>query len=391
MMENKKILLGVTGGIAAYKAVDLASKLTKMGAEVRTIMTAHACELVSPITFKSITHQKVVTKMFDIDADIEHISLADWAEIVVVAPATANIIGKVACGIADDLLSTTIMATRAPVLFVPAMNVYMYENPIVQENINKLSKLSYFFMEPEKGMLACGYEGKGRFPKTDEIIYFIQTCLYYKKDLKDIPVLITVGATRENIDPMRFITNHSTGKMGIVLARAASIRGAKVTLIAGNISEEIPEYLNSIKTSTADEMFKATMKEFPNNQVTFMTAAVSDYTPVKPSKQKIKKADEMILKLKITKDILLELGKKKTDKQTLVGFAAESEKIVENAKLKLKKKKLDFIAANNLNVAGKDDTEIILIGKKIEEKLTGNKFQVAHKILDRIFKITAKK
>ncbi|MBC8415768.1 MAG: bifunctional phosphopantothenoylcysteine decarboxylase/phosphopantothenate--cysteine ligase CoaBC [Candidatus Cloacimonetes bacterium] len=386
MLENKKILLGVTGGIAAYKAVDLASKLTKLGAEVRTIMTTHACELVSPITFKSITHQPVVTKMFDIDADIEHISLADWAEIVVIAPATANIIGKVAGGIADDLLSTTIMATTAPALFVPAMNVHMYENPIVQENISRLSKLEYFFMEPEKGMLACGYEGKGRFPKTEEIVYFVQTYLNYKKDLEDIPVLITAGATRENIDPMRFITNHSSGKMGMALARAAYARGAKVTLITGNISEEIPEYLKCIKTSTALEMFKVTTKEFPKNQVTFMTAAVSDYTPEEPSIQKIKKADKMVLELKRTKDILLELEKKKTDKQTLVGFAAESEKIMENAKLKLKKKTLDFIIANNLNVAGKDDTEIIFIGKKSEEKLTGSKFQVAHKILDFIFR-----
>jgi phosphopantothenoylcysteine decarboxylase/phosphopantothenate--cysteine ligase len=385
MLKNKKILLGVTGGIAAYKAVDLASKLTKLRAEVKTIMTANACELVSPITFKSITHQPVVTKMFDIDAYIEHISLADWAEIVIIAPATANIIGKVTGGIADDLLSTTIMATRSTVLFVPSMNVHMYENPIIQENISKLSKLGYFFMEPEKGMLACGYEGKGRFPKTDEIIYFVQTYLNYKKDLKDIPVLITAGATRENIDPMRFITNHSSGKMGLALARAAYIRGAKVTLIAGNITEDIPEYLKCTKTSTADEMFKATIKEFPKNQVTFMTAAVNDYTPAKPSGQKIKKADEMILELKRTKDILLELGKKKTRDQILIGFAAESEKIIENAKLKLKKKNLDFIAANNLNVAGKDETEIILIGRKIEKKLTGKKFQIAHKILDLIF------
>ena len=335
MIKNKKILLCITGGIAAYKAVDLASKLTKLGAEVKTIMTANACELISPITFKSITHQPVVTKMFDINSDIEHISLADWAEIIVVAPATANIIGKVAGGIADDLLSTTIMATTAPVLFVPAMNFHMYENPIVQENISKLSKLGYLFMEPEKGMLACGYEGKGRFPKTDEIIYFIQTFLNYKKDLKDIPVLITAGATRENIDPMRFITNHSTGKMGMALARAAYIRGAKVTLISGNITENIPEYLKCIKTSTADEMYKATMKEFSKNQVTFMTAAVSDYTPAKPSKMKIKKADDMILELKRTRDILLELGGEKTSKQTLIGFAAESEKITENSKLKL--------------------------------------------------------
>lgn len=386
MLENKKVLLGITGGIAAYKAVDLASKLTKLGAGVKTIMTAHACELISPITVKSITHQPVITKMFDIDADIEHISLADWTDIIVVAPATANIIGKVAYGIADDLLSTTIMATTAPVLFIPSMNVHMYENPIVQENISKLTKLGCFFMEPEKGMLACGYEGKGRFPKTKEIIYFIQTYLNYKKDLKDIPILITAGATRENIDPMRFITNYSTGKMGIALARAAFIRGAKVTLITGNMVEEIPEYLSTIKTSTADEMYKATTKEFNKNKITIMTAAVADYTPAQLYKQKIKKADKIILKLKRTKDILLELGKKKTKKQILVGFAAESENIIKNAKLKLQKKNLDFIIANNLKVAGKDETEIFFIGKGLEEKITGDKFQTAHKILNLILK-----
>ncbi len=386
MLENKKVLLGITGGIAAYKAVDLASKLTKLGAGVKTIMTAHACELISPITVKSITHQPVITKMFDIDADIEHISLADWTDIIVVAPATANIIGKVAYGIADDLLSTTIMATTAPVLFIPSMNVHMYENPIVQENISKLTKLGCFFMEPEKGMLACGYEGKGRFPKTKEIIYFIQTYLNYKKDLKDIPILITAGATRENIDPMRFITNYSTGKMGMALARAAYIRGAKVTLITGNMVEEIPEYLSTIKTSTADEMYKATTKEFNKNKITIMTAAVADYTPAQLYKQKIKKADEIILKLKRTKDILLELGKKKTKKQILVGFAAESENIIKNAKLKLQKKNLDFIIANNLKVAGKDETEIFFIGKGLEEKITGDKFQTAHKILNLILK-----
>ena len=386
MLENKKVLLGITGGIAAYKAVDLTSKLTKLGAEVKTIMTAHACELISPITVKSITHQPVITKMFDIDADIEHISLADWADIIVVAPATANIIGKVASGIADDLLSTTIMATKAPVLFIPSMNVHMYENPIVQENISKLTNLGYFFMEPEKGMLACGYEGKGRFPKTKEIIYFIQTYLNYKKDLKSISILITAGATRENIDPMRFITNYSTGKMGMALARAAYIRGAKVTLVAGNITEEIPEYFRSIKTPTAHEMYKVTTKEFSKNKVTIMTAAVADYTPAQPYKQKTKKADEMLLKLKRTKDILLELGKNKTKNQILVGFAAESENIIKNAKLKLKSKKLDFIIANNLKVAGKDETEIFFIGKGLEKKITGDKFQTAHKILNLILK-----
>ena len=390
MFKNKRILLGITGGIAAYKAVDLASKLTKMGAEVKTIMTSHACEFVSPITFKSITHQPVITKMFDAESDIEHISLADWAELVVIAPATANIIGKIASGIADDLLSTTIMATTAPVLFVPAMNIHMYENPIVQENITKLSNLGYYFMEPEFGILACGYEGKGRYPMNEEIVFHIATYLIYKQDLTGRNILITAGASREEIDPMRFITNHSTGKMGLALARAAHIRGANVKFIHSAISVEVPEYLDSIKTITAEEMYSAVLRDYPNFEITFMTAAVADYTPAKPSKQKIKKSDDLTLDLKRTKDILLELSKKKTSDQMLIGFAAESENLEENALHKIEKKNLDFVCANNLNVSGKDDTEILILGDGTEIKLIGSKFSVAHQIIDVILKSTKK-
>ncbi|MBT3756525.1 MAG: bifunctional phosphopantothenoylcysteine decarboxylase/phosphopantothenate--cysteine ligase CoaBC [Candidatus Cloacimonetes bacterium] len=382
MLKDKKILLGITGGIAAYKAVDLASKLTKMGAEVKTIMTSHACEFVSPITFKSITHQPVITKMFDVEADIEHISLADWADFVVLAPATANIIGKTASGIADDLLSTTIMATTAPVLFVPAMNIHMYENPIVQENITKLTNYGYFFMEPEFGILACGYEGKGRYPRNEEIIFHIGTYLKYKKDLAGRNVLITAGANREQIDPMRFITNHSSGKMGLALARAAHIRGANVKFIHASISEYIPEYLNSVQAISAEDMHDVILEEYTDFKITFMTAAVADYTPVNSSKQKIKKSDELNLELKRTKDILKELGEIKNSKQILVGFAAESENLKQNALKKIKKKNLDFICANNLSVSGKNDTEILVLGDGMEVKLNGNKFSVAHQVLD---------
>ena len=382
MLKDKKILLGITGGIAAYKAVDLASKLTKMGAEVKTIMTSHACEFVSPITFKSITHQPVITKMFDVEADIEHISLADWADFVVIAPATANIIGKTASAIADDLLSTTIMATTAPVLFVPAMNIHMYENPIVQENITKLTNYGYFFMEPEFGILACGYEGKGRYPRNEDIIFHIGTYLKYKKDLAGRNVLITAGANREQIDPMRFITNHSSGKMGLALARAAHIRGANVKFIHASISEYIPEYLNSVQAISAEDMHDVILEEYTDFKITFMTAAVADYTPVNSSKQKIKKSDELNLELKRTKDILKELGEIKNSKQILVGFAAESENLKQNALKKIKKKNLDFICANNLSVSGKNDTEILVLGDGMEVKLNGNKFSVAHQVLD---------
>ncbi|MDP8269212.1 MAG: bifunctional phosphopantothenoylcysteine decarboxylase/phosphopantothenate--cysteine ligase CoaBC [Candidatus Tenebribacter davisii] len=390
MLKNKKILLGITGGIAAYKAVDLASKLTKSGAEVRTIMTAHACEFVSPLTFKSITHQPVITKMFNAEADIQHISLADWADILVIAPATANIIGKTTFGIADDLLSTTIMATKAPVLFIPAMNIHMYENPIVQENITKLTKFGYFFMEPEFGFLACGYEGKGRYPKNEEIIFNIITYLDYKKDLKNKNILVTAGANIEDIDPMRFITNHSSGKMGLALARAAHIRGANVKLIYSSITDEVPEYLNSVKAISAQDMYRAILKDYPNYDITFMMAAVADYTPADPSRQKIKKSADLNLELKRTKDILKELGEKKVKGQILVGFAAESENIKENALQKLTKKNLNYICANNLKVSGKDDTEIIVLSNSIETKISGDKFYAAHQILNAILGLAKK-
>jgi len=266
------------------------------------------------------------------------------------------------------------------------MNVHMFENPILQENITKLSKLGYLFMEPEEGMLACGYEGKGRFPSVDEIVYFAKSYLFYKKDLVKKRILITAGATRENIDPMRFITNFSSGKMGLALARAAHIRGGDVTLISANLNVEIPYYLNNKKTSTAEEMFKHTISSFTEKEVTFMVAAVSDFTPSEISKQKIKKDKNLNLELIRTKDILTELGKLKSENQILVGFAAESEDIIQNAKLKSKRKNLDFIITNNLKVAGKDKTEISFIGKDIEEKIKGDKFFVAHKILDLIFR-----
>ncbi|MBC8384637.1 MAG: bifunctional phosphopantothenoylcysteine decarboxylase/phosphopantothenate--cysteine ligase CoaBC [Candidatus Cloacimonetes bacterium] len=386
MLEKKNILLGITGGIAAYKALELASRLSKQGAIVKTIMTKNACEFVSPLSFKSITHQTVSTEMFDPTSDIEHISLADWADIVVIAPATANIIGKAASGIADDLLSTTIMATSAPVLFVPAMNVHMFENQIVQKNILKLEECGYFFMEPDSGKLACGYEGKGRFPDPSEIVYYVKTFLNYEKDLKDNSILITAGATRENIDPMRFITNYSSGKMGLALARASVIRGAKVMLVSANLTEQVPFYIDNISCRNADEMYREVIREFPKNRITIKTAAVSDYTPTNPSDQKIQKGDDLILELRRTIDILSEIGKLKTDDQILIGFAAESQDIKENALLKLQKKNLDFIVANDLNVAGKDQTSVFFLGKNCEEKIVGDKFFAAHKILDLILK-----
>jgi len=385
MLKNKKILLGITGGIAAYKAAYLASKLTSLGCQVKTIMTSNACKFIQPLTIKSITHQSVTTQYFNHDADIEHISLADWADLTLIAPATANLIGKVAGGIADDLLSTTIMATTSPVLFVPAMNVHMYENPILQRNIQTLVDLDYYFLEPETGQLACGYEGKGRFPEVEETIYHVETYLSYKKDLQNKSILITTGATREKLDPMRFFTNYSSGLMGLALARASYIRGARVKVIAAHIDHPIPYYLKVVRVNNAQEMYEQTIAEFPGNKFTFMVAAVSDYTPSIQHEQKLKKDVDLYLKLARTKDVLAELGKLKQKDQKLIGFAAETNDIRENARRKMNLKNLDFIIANNLKVAGKNDTEIFLISSTEEKNIKGSKFEVAHQVLDQIF------
>ena len=387
MLQNKKILLGVTGGIAAYKAVDLASRLIKSGAQVKVIMTQNACEFVQPLTFRSITHESVVTKAFDADAEIRHISLADWADLIIIAPATANIIGKIAGGIADDLLSTVVMASTAAKLIVPAMNVHMYENPIVQNNISKLAELGYRFMEPEVGVLACGYKGKGRFPVPAEIVYFIKSILEYKPLKEKLNVLITAGSCKEKIDPMRFISNYSSGKMGLALARAAHIRGCDVTLIMGNTTEEIPKYLKVIRAESAEDFHRETIRISKQYDMIIMAAAISDYRPSIISKEKIKKSNELTLNLERTRDVLCELGQGKPENQILVGFAAESQDLVKNAKAKLEKKNLDFIVANSLNVAGKEDTEALIITKEDILSLSGTKFKVANEIISEIWKI----
>lgn len=386
MLKNKKILLGITGGIAIYKAIDLASKLTKAGAVVKTIMTSHATEFISPIIVRAITHQSVNVKMFDPHSEIEHITLADWADISVIAPATANFLGKAANGIADDLLSTTILATTAPILFVPAMNVHMYDNPVLRSNLVKLQKFGYFLMEPEIGKLACGYKGKGRYPRNEDIIDHIRTFLRYKKDLVGNSFLITAGANQENIDPMRFISNRSSGKMGLALAKAASIRGAQVKLIYGKISETVPSYIVSEKKESAQEMHNAVITAAKNYKVITMAAAVADFTPSQIAKKKIKKANNLTLDLQRTTDILAELGKNK--KQKLIGFSAETDNLVQNAQKKLQEKNLDLIIANNLNNAGKNTTTIKIINKNLKiMEYSGEKFAVAHKILDEVKKL----
>lgn len=381
MLKDKKIVLGVSGGIAVYKAVELASLLTKQGALVKIIMTKNAMEFVTPLTFKSITHQSVSYEMFNESAPIEHISIADWAEIFIIAPATANVIGKVAMGIADDLLTTSFMATQAKKIIVPAMNVNMYENSIVQNNIKILKDHGIMVLEPDSGLLACGYEGKGRFPDPKEILFMIQVISLADQDLKGKKILITGGASKEIIDPMRFISNNSSGKMALSIAKSAYYRGAEVLFIHGAVQDQIPQYLPSIKAEQANDMYEQVMSHFSAYDIIIMCAAVADYTIEKPAKEKIKKAEELDLHLTRTHDILLELGEKVQKEQVLIGFAAESEHIIENAKIKLKKKKCNFIVANSLYTTGQSDTEISIVKEDSVTDYRGSKLEMAQVIL----------
>jgi phosphopantothenoylcysteine decarboxylase/phosphopantothenate--cysteine ligase len=390
MLTERKILLCVSGGIAAYKSVELASLLVKSGAVVKTIMTANALEFITPLTFQSITKQSVSFKQFNSDAPIEHISLSDWADLIVIAPATANIIGKIANGIADDLLSTTIIASTCPKLIVPVMNVNMWENPIVQQNIIKLKSLGYNILEPDTGRLACGIVGKGKMPAPIEILYALKTASLYQKDLQGKKILITVGATVEMVDTVRFISNLSTGKMGIALARAAYLRGADVTIVHANISVDLPYYTQNIRVFSANEMYDVVLNVLEKFDIVIATAAVSDFTPAEVSTKKIKKSDfepsekklskQFKLKLKQTEDILLKVGQLRSPYQFVIGFAAESEDLIKNATDKLKSKKAQMIVANHLSVAGSDNTNITILPSN--KSASGEKFYIAHQILD---------
>lgn len=373
-MDKKKcVVVGVTGGIAVYKALDVISALRKKGVDVRVIMTKHAMEFVNPITFQAISQNMVTTDMFEEPKawEIQHISLAKRADVFLVAPATANIIGKVANGIADDMLSTTIMATKAKVVFAPAMNTNMYENPIVQENIKKLKNLGYEFIEPSSGILACGDEGKGKLAPVQDIVDITMSNLYDKKDLVGKKVLVTAGPTRASIDPVRFISNHSTGKMGYAIAEEARDRGADVTLISGPTNEEPLVGIKTIKITTNSEMREEVLSLYENADIVIKSAAVADYKPKEYSNQKIKKGEgSLVIELVRDNDILKELGDKKQN-QILVGFAAESQNVVENARKKIEKKNLDYIVANDITSKdtgfGSSDNKVIIISKNGEE------------------------
>lgn len=395
MLKDKNVVLGVCGGIAAYKACELTSRLKKQNANVNVIMTKSAAEFVTPLTFQSLSLNQVVVDMFEAPKywEIEHISLSKMADVFVIAPATANMIGKLANGIADDMLSTTVMATKAPVIIVPAMNTNMYENPVVQRNISTLKGLGYIFIEPSEGRLACGDTGKGKMADPAVIEKIITETVNRKQDLAGKTVLVTAGPTREAIDPVRFISNHSTGKMGYAVAGAAARRGAEVYLVSGPTNLEVPSGVTRFDVISAQEMYDKVMELVPRCNIIIKSAAVADYAPVKASKQKIKKTDgDMSIKLKKNPDILFELGKIKGDK-VLVGFAMETENLIENAAEKVKKKNLDFIVANDLNEEGAgfgtDTNKVKIIDSNgcIESIPMKSKLEVADIILDKICSI----
>ena len=393
---SKTVVLGVSGGIAAYKACDVVSRLRKENVQVNVIMTKHATEFVSALTFQSISQNPVAVEMFEpvTNWDIEHISLAKKADIFLIAPATANVIGKIANGIADDMLSTTVMATKAPVVIAPAMNTNMYENPVTQANIQKLKDLGYIFIEPGYGRLACGDLGPGKLAEPDLIVENIKFLLNKTDELKGKNVLVTAGPTQEAIDPVRYITNKSTGKMGYALAYQAALMGAKVTLVTGPTNIEIPFGISEvIKIKSAGQMYEAVTSRFYEMDIVIKSAAVADYKPKNISDSKIKKSDsDLVLELDRNKDILFELGKLKT-KQVLVGFAAETDDLIANAQKKLAKKNLDFIVANDLKQEGAGfagDTNIVKLlfaDGNIEELPIMTKNQLSKEIYDKIIYI----
>ncbi len=398
MLEQKNIILGVCGGIAAYKAVELLRLLTKAGANVHVIMTHAAREFVAPLTFQTLSSNPVHTELFDLisEQEIGHISLADRADLFIIAPATANVIGKIAAGIADDLLTTTVMATKAPVLFAPAMNVNMYTNPIYQENEQKLQRLGYLFEAPVRGSLACGWEGEGKLA-APEAIFESAVAALTKKDLAGLKIMITAGPTREEIDPVRYISNHSSGKMGYALARAARRRGAQVLLVSGPTALKKPDSVTVVNVTSAAEMQSEVMARVAQFDVVIKAAAVADYRPLVRNSVKIKKKSSQIaIELVKNPDILADLGKLK-QRPFLVGFAAETNALAENAAQKLSKKNLDMIVANDVSQpdAGFNvDTNRALLlfkdGTSIECTLM-SKDQLAEAILDNIVEQLAKR
>ena len=400
LFKGKTIVVCVCGGIAAYKVVEVVSRLVKLHANVEVIMTQNATKFVTPLTFQSISKKPVITDMFESPEawDIKHIAVAEKADLFVIIPASANVIGKVAGGIADDMLTTTIMATKAPVLFAPAMNTNMYENSIVERNIAMLRNDGYLFLEPDSGMLACGTSGKGRLPEAESVINSIKNILFSHRDMEKLKVLVTAGPTVEQIDPVRFISNHSSGKMGYAIAEMAAGRGAKVQLVSGPVHIKAPECIEIVKVTSADEMADVVLANYADFDVFIMIAAVADYKSADVADHKIKKSsDEMAIRLVKNRDIAGELGKIKGDR-ILVGACAETNDLIENAKSKIKAKNMDLMMANDVTLEGAGfgvDTNIVKIiskdGRMIDVPLASKK-DVANVLLDEIVKlVNAKK
>lgn len=393
MLEHKYVLLGITGSIAAYKIASLASALKKLHCDVQVIMTKNATQFISPITFETLTGNKCLTDTFDrnFSFEVEHIAVAKRADLVLVAPASANVIGKLAHGIADDMLTTTLMACTCPKLLAPAMNTAMYENPIVQDNLQLLKNYGYTVIDPACGHLACGDTGAGKMPEPEELLSYIQKEIAYEKDLANKRILVTAGPTIESLDPVRYLTNHSTGKMGYAIARAAMFRGAKVTLVSGPVNLPPVPFTELIPVRSAEEMFEAVTSRQDAQDAIIKAAAVADYTPLTVSSEKVKKKDgELHIPLKRTQDILQYLGTHKKGGQFLCGFSMETEHMLENSQAKLIRKNVDMIVANNLKTAGAGfgtDTNVVTLITKdmVKELPIMSKDEVAHEILNQIF------
>ena len=392
MLTGKTIVLGVTGSIAAYKIANLASMLVKLHADVHVIMTQNATHFITPMTFETLTDNKCIVDTFDrnFSFDVKHVSLAKKADAFLVAPCTANVIGKVASGICDDMLTTTIMATKAPVLFSPAMNTGMWENPILQDNIKKLESYGYRMIQPVEGRLACGDTGSGKMPSEETLLEHLLLCVAKPHDLKGRRVLVTAGPTQEAIDPVRFITNHSSGKMGYALAKMAALRGAQVTLVSGPVSLCPFAGIEKVDVRSAQDMFEAVTSRSAINDIIVMCSAVADYTPANYSDQKVKKSDgNLNIALTRTQDILAYLGAHKHEGQILVGFSMETEHLIENSSEKLRKKNADIICANSIVSSqtgfGVDTNKVTLISRQgIEELPLCSKDETADLILDKI-------
>lgn len=392
MLTGKTVVLAVTGSIAAYKIASLARMLKKLNCSVHVLMTQNATNFINPITLETLTQNKCLIDTFDrnFQYSVEHVALAKQADLVMVAPASANVIGKIANGIADDMLTTTVMACPCKKMVSPAMNHNMFHNPIVQDNIEKLRKFGYEIIEPAAGMLANGDCGDGRMPEPEELLKYILREIAFEKDLKGRKVLVTAGATREAVDPVRFITNHSSGKMGYAIAKAAMLRGAEVTLISAHAEVAPPPFVNLVPVVSAQDMFEAVTGIADEQDIIIKAAAVSDYTPVTTADSKLKKSgDDMKIELKRTQDILKYLGGHKRTGQFLCGFSMETDNVVENSRKKLSSKNCDMICANSLRTKGAGfgtDTNIItIITKNSEEELElMSKEKAAHLILDRI-------